>query len=146
MRGGRAGSDQRSFARASCKGEERLWAMMRLNEPRYFGSLRQLSRLYRKIIQWNHIDKVGVRLTRVSAVPSTLSFISSSNLTASSARFLPMLSGPSKKKLFPASTSETFSGSRIVKWPIPGRTRFLRIEVDVADAETTRMRADSSAF
>lgn len=34
----------------------------------------------------------------------------------------------------------------MVKLPIPGRTRFFRIEVDVADAETTRMRADSKAF
>ena len=33
----------------------------------------------------------------------------------------------------------------MVKCPIPGRTRFLRMEVDVAEAEVTRMRADSSA-
>ena len=33
----------------------------------------------------------------------------------------------------------------MVKWPMPGRTRFLRMEVAVAEAERTRMREDSSA-
>jgi len=33
----------------------------------------------------------------------------------------------------------------MVKWPIPGRTRFLSVEVDVAVAPITSSRADSSA-
>ena len=88
---------------------------------------------------------IGLILTLLSATPSTLSFSSSNNLTSSSALDLPTLSGPSKKKLFPASAGETTEGSSRVKCPIPGRTRFLRIEVEVAEAQMTRMRADSSA-
>jgi len=57
-----------------------------------------------------------------------------------------MLSEPSRKKLFPASSGVTLDGSRIVKWPMPGRTRFLRIEVDVALPDMTRMRDDSRAL
>ena len=33
----------------------------------------------------------------------------------------------------------------MVKWPIPGRTRFFRMEVDVAEPERIRIRDDSSA-
>jgi hypothetical protein len=33
----------------------------------------------------------------------------------------------------------------IVKCPIPGSTRFFKIEVEVADAEITRTLEDSSA-
>ena len=84
---------------------------------------------------------IGLILTLVSATPSTLSFSSSNNLTSSSALDLPTLSGPSKKKLFPASSGVAISASKIVKCPIPGNTRFLRIEVEVAvvdsdDADT----------
>ena len=89
---------------------------------------------------------IGLILTLVSATPSTLSFSSSNNLTSSSALDLPTLSGPSKKKLFPASSGVAISASRTVKCPIPGNTRFLRIEVEVADPLTTSTRADSSAF
>ena len=34
----------------------------------------------------------------------------------------------------------------MVKWPIPGRTRFLSMDVDVAEPEMTRMRDDSRAL
>ena len=33
----------------------------------------------------------------------------------------------------------------MVKWPIPGKTRFLSVDVDVAVAPITSSRADSSA-
>lgn len=56
-----------------------------------------------------------------------------------------MEEGPARKKLLPASCGVTGRASRMVKWPIPGRTRFLRIEVDVADPEMTRTRAFSRA-
>ena len=81
----------------------------------------------------------------VSATPSTLSLSSASNRTASEALFFPMLWKPSRKKLFPASGWETDSWSRMVKWPVPGRTRFFRMDVDVARAEMTSTRAASSA-
>ena len=74
-----------------------------------------------------------------SAFPSTPSFNSPKSLTASSARDLPILDGPSRKKLLPASSGVTFEESRIVNLPIPGRTRFLRTDVDVALAEMTRI-------
>lgn len=81
----------------------------------------------------------------VSATPSTLSFNSRNSGTASSARYLPTLSCPLRKKLLPASAGVVSEASRMVKWPIPGRTRFLRMEVLVAEAEVSRMRADSRA-
>lgn len=34
----------------------------------------------------------------------------------------------------------------MVKWPIPGRTRFLSMDVEVADPDMTRMRDDSRAL
>lgn len=83
-------------------------------------------------------------LTVISAAISTLEFNSESSLAASTALFLPILS-ISRKKLFPTSSPVTTLGSRIVKWPIPGRTRFFRIEVDVAVAPITNRRALSSA-
>jgi hypothetical protein len=45
----------------------------------------------------------------------------------------------------PASSGVTFVWSRMVKWPIPGSTKFLRIEVDVAEPDMTRIRDFSSA-
>ena len=59
---------------------------------------------------------------------------------------MPMLSAPSKKKLFPASSGVTFPESKIVKCPTPGNTRFFKVDVAVADAESTRIRADSRAL
>ena len=47
--------------------------------------------------------------------------------------------------MFPASAGEVMEESRMEKWPIPGRTRFLRMEVEVAEDETTRIRDASSA-
>lgn len=82
----------------------------------------------------------------VLALPSTPSFNSLSKRTASPARDFPMLDGPSKKKLFPASSGVTFPGSRIVKCPMPGRTRFFSIDVDVADAEMTKILECSRAL
>ena len=81
-----------------------------------------------------------------TALPSTLSFNSPSNRTVSSARDLPMLSEPSRKKLFPASSGLTVDGSRMVKWPMPGNTRFFKMEAEVALPDITRMRDDSSAL
>jgi hypothetical protein len=83
--------------------------------------------------------------TSVIARPSTPSFSSPSNLTASSALFFPTLFNPSRKKLLPTSSFVASEGSRIVKCPIPGRTRFLRIDVEVALAERTRIREFSRA-
>jgi hypothetical protein len=59
-----------------------------------------------------------------SAFPSTPSFSSLKSLTASSARDLPILDGPSRKKLLAASFDVAFEESRIVDLPIPGRTGF----------------------
>ena len=56
-----------------------------------------------------------------------------------------MLSLALRKKLLPASAGEVIAASRMEKWPIPGRTRFLRMEVDVAEEETRRMREASRA-
>ena len=50
-----------------------------------------------------------------------------------------------RKKLLPASAGVVIAESRMEKWPIPGRTRFLRMEVDVAEEETRRMREASRA-
>jgi hypothetical protein len=83
--------------------------------------------------------------SEVLASPVTPSLSSSNSLTASSARHLPTLSWPSRKKLFPASSGVTLVLSRMVKWPTPGRTKFFKIEVEVAEPEMTRMRAFSSA-
>lgn len=83
---------------------------------------------------------------RRSALPSTPSLSSPNNLTASSALDLPILDDPSKKKLLPASSPVTLAGSRMVKWPMPGNTRFFRADVDVAVPDITRMRDDSRAF
>lgn len=98
----------------------------------------------------NSLTHPGLALSTSSkpsatAAPSTPSFSSPSSRTASAARFFPMLEGPSRKKLLPASAGATGAGSRTVKWPMPGRTRFLRMEVDVAEAERRRMREDSRA-
>ena len=56
-----------------------------------------------------------------------------------------MLSLALRKKLLPASAWDVMAASRMEKWPIPGRTRFLRMEVDVAEEETRRMREASRA-
>lgn len=56
-----------------------------------------------------------------------------------------MLSLALRKKLLPASAGDVIAASRMEKWPIPGRTRFLRMEVDVAEEETRRMREASRA-
>ena len=56
-----------------------------------------------------------------------------------------MLSLALRKKLLPASAGEVMAASRMEKWPIPGRTRFLRMEVEVAEEETSNMRDASSA-
>ena len=56
-----------------------------------------------------------------------------------------MLSLALRKKLLPASAGDVMAASRMEKWPIPGRTRFLRMEVDVAEEETRRMREASRA-
>ena len=58
--------------------------------------------------------------------------------------FFPTLS-TSRKKLFPTSSGLVGSDPRIVKCPIPGRTRFLSVEVEVAVEVSRRMRDDSSA-
>ena len=50
-----------------------------------------------------------------------------------------------RKKLLPASAAVVMAASRIEKWPMPGRTRFLRMEVEVAEEDTTRMREASRA-
>jgi len=57
-----------------------------------------------------------------------------------------MLCGPGRKKLLPASEGEERASSRMVKAPMPGRTRFLRMLVAVADEERTRRWAASRAF
>ena len=56
-----------------------------------------------------------------------------------------MLSLALRKKLLPASAGDVLAASRMEKWPIPGRTRFLRMEVEVAEEETRRMREASRA-
>ena len=56
-----------------------------------------------------------------------------------------MLSRALRKKLLPASAGVVIASSKMEKWPMPGRTRFLRMEVEVAEEETTRMREASSA-
>ena len=56
-----------------------------------------------------------------------------------------MLCGPWRKKLLPASEGETRASSRMVKAPMPGRTRFLRMAVAVAEEERTRTWAASRA-
>ena len=56
-----------------------------------------------------------------------------------------MLSLALRKKLLPASAGDVIAASRMEKWPIPGRTRFLRMEVEVAEEETRRMREASRA-
>ena len=56
-----------------------------------------------------------------------------------------MLCGPSRKKLLPASEGEVRTSSRMVKAPMPGRTRFLRMLVAVADDARTRRWAASRA-
>ena len=53
--------------------------------------------------------------------------------------------GPSRKKLLPASAPEVIAESNMVKWPMPGRTRFLRMEVGVAEEERINILEDSSA-
>lgn len=80
-----------------------------------------------------------------TASPWTLSLSSRRRGTASWARGFPMESRALRKKLFPASAGEVMEESRMEKWPIPGRTRFLRMEVEVAEDETTRIRDASSA-
>lgn len=80
-----------------------------------------------------------------TAAPFTLSFSSLRRGNASSARSFPTLDSPLRKKLFPASAGCTIAGSKRVKCPIPGNTRFLRIAVDVAEAESRRIREDSKA-
>ena len=82
---------------------------------------------------------------RVSAFPSTPSFSSRSKGTDSAARGFPIEFGPSRKKLFPASAPDVMAESKMVKWPTPGRTRFLRIDVDVAEEDRTRILDDSNA-
>lgn len=127
-RGGQEGSlhsKEDSLPRSTLS---RLYAMMMVKEVSHSGFVSSMA-----------------ESVLVSATPSTLSLSSASNRTASTALFFPMLSNPSRKKLFPASAWVTVSWSRMVKWPIPGRTRFFRIEVDVARPEMTSTRADSRA-
>lgn len=122
-------SDHSNVESLSSNLASRLCAITIVNEVRYAGLLSRMSSRF-----------------EVSALLSTLSLSSASNRTASSARDFPMLDGPSRKKLFPASSGDTCALSRMVKWPIPGSTRFFRIEVDVADPEMTKMREFSSAL
>ena len=82
--------------------------------------------------------------TLTSAVLSTLSLSSASQRDVSTALGRPTLS-TSRKKLFPTSSGATSCGSRMVKWPMPGRTRFFSVEVAVAVPPITSRRADSSA-
>ena len=91
-------------------------------------------------------DSSTAAIDRVSALPSTPSLSSRSSGTASAARGFPMELGPSRKKLLPASAPEVIAESKMVKCPTPGRTRFFRTEVFVAEADITRIRADSSAL
>lgn len=56
-----------------------------------------------------------------------------------------MLCEPRRKKLLPASEGEVRASSRMVKAPMPGRTRFLRMLVAVADDARTRTWAASRA-
>ena len=128
IRGGWEASDQSRSDSGSSRRASILWAMTSEKDVRYAGSTRRIS---------SNED--------VSPLPSTPSFNSDSNLTASYALGFPMLSGPSKKKLFPASSGETVAESKTVKWPMPGSTRFLSMDVEVADAESTRFLADSRA-
>lgn len=125
---GKVASDHKRLDNLSSNGGSRLCAITSVNEVKYEGSVCNIS---------SRFD--------ISALLSTLSLSSASNRTASSARDFPMLDCPSRKKLFPASSGVTFLWSRIVKWPMPGRTKFLRIEVDVADPDMTRIREFSSA-
>jgi hypothetical protein len=50
-----------------------------------------------------------------------------------------------RKKLFPASAGVTVVESRMVNFPTPGRMRFLRTEVLVAEEDRRRTWADSRA-
>ena len=127
--GGPASSSHKSVDNFSSKFISKLWAITSVNPFTQSGFFANTSSTH-----------------SLTASPRTPSLSSPSSLTASSALFFPILSGPSRKKLLPASWGVTFDGSRIVKWPIPGRTRFLRIEVDVALAERTKIRDASRAF
>ena len=84
------------------------------------------------------------RRTLTSAAASTLSLSSLSHRDVSTALGRPTLSA-ARKKLFPTSAAVTSLRSSTVKWPIPGRTRFLSVAVAVAVAPITSSRADSSA-
>lgn len=128
--GGPSGFDQRRAESSSSVGLSRLCAMT-IEKP---------------VSQSFPCSVPSKSLTSLStASPCTLSFSSRRRGTASCARGFPMLSRALRKKLFPASAGVVMAESRREKWPMPGRTRFLRMEVDVAEDETTRMRADSSA-
>lgn len=70
----------------------------------------------------------------------TLLFISASSLHISSAAYLPSLSPGCRKKLTPRSASLTIASSSSTNEPMPGKTRFLRICAESADAPTTRIR------
>ena len=97
--------------------------------------------------RWRGVRGEGERgrgRTLTSAVLSTLSLSSASQRDVSTALGRPTLS-TSRKKLFPTSSGATSCGSRMVKWPMPGRTRFFSVEVAVAVPPITSRRADSSA-
>ena len=124
-------SDQRNSESSSAVSFWRLWAMTK--EKVLINALP--SSVRRRSL-----------MSLMTASPSTLSLSSRRRGTASCARDLPMLEGPARKKLLPASAGDATAVSRMVKWPMPGRTRFLRTAVAVADEERTRMREDSRAF
>lgn len=72
--------------------------------------------------------------TSLIAWPCTSGLSSIRYLTVSSARNLPSDSS-SRKKLTPKSASSTRAGSRILNWPTPGRTRFLRVSTAVTPGD-----------
>lgn len=85
-----------------------------------------------------------VGLTSTFGSEATLVFISVSRRHISCAACFPSLSPGCRKKFTPRSAPLTIASSSSTNEPIPGRTRFLRICADSADAPMTRMRDFSS--